>query len=391
MRTRQLASTYYFLYFGATSALFPYLSLFYQQVGLDTPQIGVLAAFMTVVMLLAGPLWGVLADTFHLHGRMLPIAMLMTLPPVLLLIGAQDFGTLALLVLWLGVCLAPIVPLADHAVLTLLGDQRHDYGKLRLWGAVGWGTGALGAGAVAERIGTQYVFIVFLCLMSLGVVIATRLPVPRLQEAPREKPNLSRFAVDRRWWGFLTSVFLFGLAMTSFNNYFSLYMKSLGAGEQLFGLSVAAASLSEIPIFFISSLLLQKWSSRALMNAAFAVMGVRCFINALIPNPTWAIAAQLLHGPSYSALWTAGVSYAHDIAPTGMGASAQSLFGATTYSLAGVVGALLGSQIYATLGPAALFRASGLAAFGGLLVFVMTNRALARHKTNIPDVKTSSW
>lgn len=380
MRPRFFASAFYFLYFGATSALFPYLSLFYQQVGMDTQRIGVLAALLTVVMLLAGPLWGVLADMFHLHGRMLPLAMLMTLLPVLLLIGASNFWILALLVVWMAICLAPIVPLSDHAVLTLLGDQSYDYGKLRLWGSLGWGLGASGAGLIAERTGNQYAFVVFLCLMAGGVVIATRLPVPHLEETQRQKPELHRFVADKRWWGFLVSVFLFGLAMSTFNNYFSLFMKSLGAGEGLFGLSVAASSVSEIPIFFISAFLLRRWSSRTLLNAALIVMGVRCFIVALIQDPTWAIVVQLLHGPSYSAMWAAGINYAREITPAGLGASAQSLFGATTYSLAGVVGALVGSQIYATLGPSVLFRISGLAAFAGLFLFVVTNRVLAQRK-----------
>lgn len=388
MRPRFLASAYYFLYFGASSALLPYLNLFYQQVGLDTPQIGVLAALLMIVMLLAGPLWGFIADAFRLHGRMLPTAMLMTLPPVLLLTGAGSFWTLALLVVWLAVCLAPIVPLADHAVLAVLGDQSHDYGKLRLWGAVGWGMGAWGAGAIAERFGTQYAFFVYLGVMAVGVVIATRLPAP--PAAQQSKPDLRRFAADKRWLGFLAGVFLFGLAMATINNYFSLYMKSLGAGEGLFGLSVTAASLSELPIFFLSPLILRKWPPRVLMNVAFAIMGIRCLIYALIQNPTLLIVAQLMHGPSYSAMWTAGVSYAHAITPSGLGASAQSLFGATMYSLAGVVGALLGSQIYAALGPAALFRAAGLAAFAGLLVFVITNRAFARRRTDAQGEETAS-
>lgn len=382
MSSRWLAAAYYGLYFGAAGALLPYLNLFYQRAGMDTRQIGVLASLITLAMLFTGPLWGALADRFHLHRRLLPLSILMTLPPVLMLPTAHTFPALIALALWLSICLAPIIPLADNAVLSLLGDRRYEYGKLRLWGAVGWGLSAWLAGEVAQRVGVEYVFGLYAGLMLLCALVAARLPAPRLEATEPYWISLRRFTTDRRWWGFLAGALLFGLAMATVNNYYVLYVQSLGASDGLYGLSVAVAALSEIPIFFLSPLLLRVWQPRGLMRLAFVALAVRCFLYSLLGNPVWAVAIQLLHGPSFSAMWTAGVNYAGHLAPPGLGASAQAVFVATLYGLAGVIGALLGSQLYAAFGGAVLFRVAGAAALAGLAVFSVADVIAYRRRVS---------
>lgn len=380
MSSRWLGAAYYGLYFGAAGALLPYLNLFYQRVGMDTRQIGILAALVMLASLFTGPLWAALADRFHLHRRLLPLSILMTLPPALLFPTAHTFPALMALALWLSVCLAPVIPLADNAVLSLLGDRRHEYGKLRLWGAVGWGLSAWLSGEIAQRMGIQYVFGLYAVLMLLCVLVAARLPAPRLEAAAPYWTSLRRFMADRRWWGFLAGVLLFGMAMATINNYYVLHLQALGASEGLYGLSVAAASVSEIPIFFLSALLLRVWQPRGLIRLAFVALALRCLLYTLLVNPAWAVAIQLLHGLSFSAMWAAGVSYAGQLAPPGVGASAQAVFGATLYGLAGVIGALLGSQLFAAFGGVTLFRVASVFALAGLVVFSLTDMLAYRQR-----------
>jgi len=124
-------------------------------------------------------MWGALADIFHLHHRLLPGLMLLTLPMAALLAGAQDFVPLFVAISLFAICIAPVIALADNAVLELLGDRRYEYGRLRLWGAVGWGIGALGAGYILENTGGSFSFFWYIGLMFLGVFVAANLPAPR--------------------------------------------------------------------------------------------------------------------------------------------------------------------------------------------------------------------
>ncbi len=64
---------FYFCFYGALGAYFPFLQLYYRDIGLDVAQIGLLATVGGLIGLLAGPLWTLIADAFRLQRVMLPL------------------------------------------------------------------------------------------------------------------------------------------------------------------------------------------------------------------------------------------------------------------------------------------------------------------------------
>jgi len=371
-------SVFYLLYFAAGGALIPYLNLFFQQVGLDKPHIGVLAALQTVTTLVAGPLWSGLADALRLHKWILPLTMLGTLVPVGLMTQAHSFTALIPIVLFYAICLAPIIPLADNAVLEMLGSDRHQYGGLRLWGAVGFGLSAWGVGELANRGTMLPAFITFMVMMALCALVGTRLPAPHLVPQTTGWAGLRQLMTDIRWAGFLAALLLVGIGSSMFMNFFAIYLNSLGAGTNLIGLATMVATVSELPVFFLAPLMLRRVGARGLLIISFGTYAIRTFIFVFLHAPGWLIATQLLHGLTFSALWAGGVAYANQIAPPGWGTTAQSVFGSTYFGLAGTTGALLGGVLYQRFGPETMFRASSLAALSGLVLFVVTEFYLKR-------------
>ena len=75
------------------------------------------------------------------------------------------------------------------------------------------------------------------------------------------------------------------------------------------------------------------------------------------------------------------MSYASEIAPPGLGASAQSLFGVVLFALAGIVGAFAGGQILQQWGPAVMFQAAATLALCGGLVFLSGRAGFYRVRT----------
>ncbi len=366
---RLWASVFYFAFYAASGSFVPFLNAHYQQSSIPVGQIGLLAALPMLMNLFANPLWAMAADAFRLHGRLLPLSMLLAIPAAWLLAHSGGFWGLAGLVLVHAFLAAPIISLGDHAVTETLGPARYEYGRLRIWGAVGFGLAAWAGGALMERFGIQRSVLGYVGMMSLGVLAATRLPRPRLAAAAPFWQNLRVLSTDRRWYSFLGGMFLAGAGFSVINNYLILYMRSLGAGEGLFGLGTAIAGVSELPIFFFSTLLIRRWSPRGLIGIAFGLLAVRLLLISLARDPALILVLQLLHGPTFSATWAAGVNYASEIAPPGLGASAQALFGTVLFALAGIVGAFAGGQVFQQWGPAVLFQGAALLALCGGLVF----------------------
>ena len=64
-------------------------------------------------------------------------------------------------------------------------------------------------------------------------------------------------------------------------------------------------------------------------------------------------------------MWVAGVSYANEIAPPGMGATAQGLFGGVMMGLGAATGAVIGGMLYDRIGPRNMFVCAAVAVVMG--------------------------
>jgi predicted MFS family arabinose efflux permease len=98
------AALYFFAFFGANGAVFPYYTLYYEDAGVESGGIGLLVAAPTLVTLVAAPAWGGIADALRLHRRLLPAALLATATMTALLLNSHTFGALMLFVVLQAFC-----------------------------------------------------------------------------------------------------------------------------------------------------------------------------------------------------------------------------------------------------------------------------------------------
>ena len=134
----------------------------------------------------------------------------------------------------------------------------------------------------------------------------------------------------------------------------------------------------ELPVFFFSARLLKRFSASGLLMISFAALVIRLLIFSSIPSPEWALVPQLLHGLTFSAFWAAAVVYIADLAPPGLGATAQSSLGLVYFSAAGAVGGMIGANIYDSLGPMLLYRFGAVLVGSGLVGFILIEYVMRR-------------
>ncbi|MBK6433511.1 MFS transporter [Candidatus Amarolinea dominans] len=102
----------------------PFLALYYAQNGMSASQIGLLSGLLPLVTLVSAPLWGGLADATQRHRPVLLLAMAGSIVAVAALSQTSGLRWLIPLVILNAFFLAPVIPLVDNTVLTMLGDRR---------------------------------------------------------------------------------------------------------------------------------------------------------------------------------------------------------------------------------------------------------------------------
>ena len=370
MSTARPKAVYYF-YYAALACLVPFMSLYYQEQGMSPAQIGLLAGIIPLVSWGSAPLWGGIADARQRHRAVLLLGIAGIWLAVVGLFFADTFPEMLLSVVAYAFFIGPIVPLVDNAVLSLLGDNRAGYGRVRLWGSLGWASAATLIGLVLERAGLDWAFYGFLALMAINFVISARLPLGAVVGARQAyRSGLGVLARNGRFVLLLLTSVVFGITMGILLSYQVLYLEELGASRTLMALASTVGTVSEIPFWFISANLLRRFGSARMIAAALLVATGRNLAMAAMQNPMWVLPISLLHGPSFAVLWSAGVADADAAAPPGLGATAQGLFAGMMFGLGSALGGFMGGPVAAAIGYERLFTLLGLLTAGMLLLFV---------------------
>lgn len=370
--------TFYFLYFGAGACLAPFLSVYLRHIGLSPGRVGLLVSVIPVMLLFGGPVWSAIADAFRRHRPVMILAMSCAAGFALVISRSTAVGWLFLFIAGYAFFNAPIMPIADNATLGLLGEERDQYGRIRLWGGVAWGiVGAL-IGVIAQRGGLSWPFFGYAALMLIAIPISTQLPLTRAELPGPFWRGLRSLVADRRWYVFLTAVFVCGIALSAITNFLFLYLQALGGRETLMGLSLTVATVAELPFFVVTNRLVRKIGPHRLFLMGMLAFVLRFALYSVIRNPWVALAVQVLHGPSFVAVWVAGVSYADEISPPGLGATAQSIFSATLMGLGSAAGGVLSGALFGAVGPFWMFRTLAMIVLLGFAGFWIAHSRLRR-------------
>jgi MFS transporter, PPP family, 3-phenylpropionic acid transporter len=370
------SSMYYFLYYGAISILFPFLALFYQSQGMTGGQIGLLAAISPIISFFGAPLWTGAADASHRHKLMAMLSILGVVIVAFIFPSVASFGGLLLMISLYAFLGSPTGSLVDSAVLALLGDRKERYGRIRLWGTIGYGVVAPFAASLIGRLGLKWAFWGYAILMLGGLLVMTQIPFRQSHSSGTFRGGVRLLFANRSWMLFLVMVFIAGIGMATINNYLFVYMQSLGASKSLMGFALTVSTLSEIPVMFFSDRLLRRFGARGMLVIAMTTIGLRLIGYSLTSQPWVVLLIQLCHGLTFAAIYTAGVYYADQIAPPGMKATTQGMFGGTLMGFGSAAGGLLGGLLMDRFSPGGMYAFTGTVVLVGLIVFLLVERRL---------------
>ncbi|RPJ28922.1 MAG: MFS transporter [Chloroflexi bacterium] len=360
--------SFYFLYFAAFSSALPFFVLFYQGLGFNGAQIGLLTGIPPLITLVASPFWTGLADARQWHKLVMGLGILVAVLVVFLLPSFTGFAVVFILIILFNTFLTPVPALADSAIMTMLGEERAMYGRIRLGGTIGWGLFAPIAGALVENYGLKIGFWTFSAIMLVNFFVSQKF-VHGSQEAGAAKSGGIRvFLTNRRWLSFLFIAFLGGVGAFSAASYLFPYMAELGANESTMGLALTISTLTEVPIFFMGHRLVKKFGSYGLLTLSLVMFGARSLLYAAVSTPAMVLIVQVFGGMIFPAMWTAGVSYADENAPAGLKSSAQGLFGAMSFGVGAAFSGFISGLLLESIGGRGMFLVLGIVILVGLAI-----------------------
>ena len=358
---------FFFIYAGIGVNL-TFLNVYYIDQGLTGTQIGLIGTAASLVAMVSASLWGYVSDRTGYAGRVMAagaagaaiIAMIYPLVhgfvPYLLLASGFAFFNSAFFIL------------VDSTTLTLLGERRDEYGRIRLGGTFGYILTTAAAGFVYQRVGLEWMFPAYAVITALLLVVCLR--VPRLPVRLGERPasQITQMIFRPAWLIFALCSFLIWTAASGSIAFLGVTINSMGGSDSLIGLAATTAAIAEIPFMFFSGVMMRRMGMQRMLWASMFFFTLRIGAYGFMPAPVWAVGINLINGPSYVFFWNSAVNYANQLAPDSLKATAQGLFQSTT-NLASVVSALICGWMFDNLGTAGLFRVLALFCLAAFLIF----------------------
>ena len=363
---------FYLLFFAAAVAVVNYYALFFKDQGLPGSQIGILIGMASLVRFFAGPLLSGLADSSHHHRLVLSVAIVGNAAAVFLIPFFQTFAGFLALMITQAFFLGPILPMMDSNTIAMLGDEKEMYGRIRLGGSIGWGVAAILIGLIVERFGLRWNFVYYGVVLLIVLMITQRLQFRSVPAITSIFSSVKDLLGNRRWIIFLSIMLIAGSGNAVITNYLLVYLQKIGTSPAWMGLALTLSTLAEAPALFFADRMLRRFGPRGLLTLGLAGLALRCGLYGLIDVPWAALIVQLMQFVSFPILLVAGVSYADQHAPTGMAATAQSLFNSAFLGFGSAAGAFLGGVLIQYVGVQQMFLT-----FAGTILIVALIFALA--------------
>jgi len=356
--------SFFFLYFAYVGLVSPYASLFFLDRGFSVIEIAALMSMLQITRIVGPFSWGWLSD--YLSNRISIIRFCSCLAAIIFLciFFLQSYLGFFIWMFVLHTILSSLMPLGESATIhALYKDNSFDkrYGRLRLWGSIGFIAMVLAAGELFQRKTIElYPIVGTMVLLSLALITFC-LHEPKMARRKMVKGELMvvLFNPDVRW--FLVSGFFMIFAHASLYVFYSLYLANLGYDKFQIGLFWALGVFAEVIFFYFQGKILSRVDAEVILQATFGIGVIRFILIAFLPFTSILIVAQLMHAGTFAAHHSAATKLLQRWFTGPMQARGQALMATISYGLGGTLGGLLAGWIWESSQPRDVFVMSAFA------------------------------
>ena len=356
--------SFFFLYFAYVGLVSPYASLFFLDRGFSVIEIAALMSMLQITRIVGPFSWGWLSD--YLSNRIGIIRFCACLAAIIFLCiyFLQSYIGFFIWMFVLHTILSSLMPLGESATIhALYKDNSFDkrYGRLRLWGSIGFIAMVLLAGELFQRKTIELYPIVGTVVLGLLALITFSLREPKMERRKMVKGELLvvLFNPDVRW--FLVSGFFMIFAHASLYVFYSLYLAGLGYDKFQIGLFWALGVFAEVVFFYFQSKVLSRLDAEVILQATFGIGVIRFVLIAFMPITSVLIVAQLMHAGTFAAHHSAANKLLQRWFTGPVQARGQALMATVSYGLGGTLGGLVAGWIWEASQPRDVFVMSAFA------------------------------
>ena len=368
--TKRVGATlalFYFFYFAMVGVYVIFMPKVLKDIGYSAVEIG---AIYTSAPLMRFLLPFIFKRWIKLSSRVFCISLIATfLITVLFFFTINTFWLFLLINFAFGGAMGAVLPFVETIALERIGKER--YGKIRLWGSVGFSVVAFILGNILENYIMALSFLVATALLTTLFGLALVQYDTKVVEREKSIESDRDFSLVK-YWAFWGSIFLFQFSFGAFYNFFTIYETSHGIALEIVSYLWIFGVACEIVMLIFQGPLLKHFDLLTLLFIATLSGVFRWIIVAIFPKSlTLIMLAQATHALSFALYYTAAIAYVYTLYTQKK--LAQQFFLGISFGLGGALGAIVSGVIYKVT-PSGLFIFEAAIAFTAALLLIVHKR-----------------
>ena len=215
---------------------------------------------------------------------------------------------------------SPTYTLSDASLLKRLGDDREYYGRIRMWGSLGWAVASAMVGLLinystfklCQVVENNYIIAFYVFVGFVAAAFTNSLWFPFSYDEEKKFEDIGKVApmlLSLRHTSFLLATLYTGFCYGILVHFVNWYIDDIGGSSGIMGAAGAAREISALIMFAMSATALQALGN--INSMVFCLMAyIICFIcYSILEDPWVAVALEILDGGTYGLVWSTCVNY----------------------------------------------------------------------------------
>ena len=365
-------SGFYFFYFAFVGVMSPYWGLYLKSLQFSALQIGVLMSLLAVMRIFAPNVWGWIADHTGRRVLIVQVAAAASLVAFAGVFFGSGFLWLFAVMGLMSFFWSASLPLVEATTLSHLGERTASYGRIRLWGSVGFIFAVVGVGYVLDWVPISSLPWMVLAFLGGIALFSRHIPEAPAMRAEAAQQTVWRVLRKPEVMALIAACFLMSAAHGPYYTFYSIYLVEHAYSKSSVGWLWAVGVICEIGVFIWMPHLLRHFSLRRILLFSFAMAVLRFLLIAW--GVEWfalVLFAQTLHAFSFGAYHAAAVALIHHYFHGRNQARGQAIYASLSFGAGGALGSLYSGYTWEALGPQLTFSiAAGLALLAMLVLLL---------------------
>ncbi|XP_055930126.1 major facilitator superfamily domain-containing protein 6-like isoform X2 [Argiope bruennichi] len=282
-------------------------------------------------------------------------------------------------------CTNGLFTLSDTACCESVEKTGAEFGRQRLYGAIGWGLMSPVGGLLNDYTNdftAAWILMTAMSLVSLLNILRLDLVKPKFSKNLLK--DIGAVLKSKEFLAFKLCVLLNGIGTGVLWFYLVWYLTTIGGSRFLCGMvQFVQCFVGEIPFMFFSGWVIKKIGHFNVLTLALMSYCIRFFWYSHLSNPWLILPAEVLHGFTYGIFYTSVTSYAKLSAKPGTEATTQAVLFTAHEGLGAGIGCIVAGLGFDNLGGHTTFFYLSVFAGFGMVLSIILHFFIRRQKVDL--------